>query len=40
MTTREALYKSRNVPAVKTYEEVGRGKAMDFAAKLGITFYK
>ena len=38
MTIREALYKSRNVPAVKTYEEVGRGKAVDFAKKLGFTF--
>ena len=36
ITIREALYSSRNVPAVKTYEEVGRGKANDFAAKLGI----
>ena len=37
MTAREALYRSRNVPAVKIFEEVGRGQATDFAAKLGIT---
>lgn len=37
MTMREALYRSRNVPAVKIFEEVGRGQATDFAAKLGIT---
>lgn len=36
MTIREALYNSRNVPAVKTYEEAGPSKAVDFAAKLGL----
>ncbi|WP_172369370.1 PBP1A family penicillin-binding protein [Sporosarcina jiandibaonis] len=36
MTAREALYKSRNIPAVSTYDEVGHGRANDFAAKLGI----
>ncbi|MHA6259668.1 transglycosylase domain-containing protein [Sporosarcina sp. CAU 1771] len=36
ITMREALYDSRNVPAVKTYEEVGRSKAVDFASKLGL----
>ncbi len=36
MTAREALYSSRNVPAVSTYDEVGHGKANDFAANLGI----
>ena len=36
ITVREALYNSRNVPAVKVYEEVGRGKAVDFAAKFGL----
>ena len=36
MTMREALYRSRNVPAVKTFEEVGRSQANDFAEKLGI----
>jgi len=35
---RDALYNSRNVPAVKTYEDVGRGKAVDFAAQLGLPF--
>jgi penicillin-binding protein 1A len=38
ITMREALSNSRNVPAVKTYEEVGRKKAVDFAAKLGLNF--
>ena len=37
ITIREALYNSRNVPAVKAYEEVGLNKADDFAANLGIT---
>ncbi len=36
MTIREALYNSRNVPAVKIYEEVGRKEAMNFASNLGI----
>ncbi|QUW22141.1 PBP1A family penicillin-binding protein [Sporosarcina sp. Marseille-Q4063] len=36
MTAREALYRSRNIPAVTTYDEVGHGKANEFAAKLGI----
>ena len=38
ITIREALYKSRNVPAVKVYEEVGRNKAIGFAEKLGLHF--
>lgn len=37
ITMREALSRSRNVPAVKTYEEVGRADAINFAGKLGIT---
>ena len=37
ITMREALSRSRNVPAVKTYEDVGRADAIDFASKLGIT---
>lgn len=37
MTIREALYNSRNVPAVKVFEEVGRSEATEFASKLGIT---
>ena len=36
MTVREALYQSRNVPAVKTLQEVGTEKAQDFISKLGI----
>lgn len=36
MTAREALYRSRNVPAVKIFEEVGPTEANAFAAKLGI----
>lgn len=36
MTAREALYRSRNIPAVSVYDEVGHGKANDFAANLGI----
>ncbi|MFD1928172.1 PBP1A family penicillin-binding protein [Sporosarcina siberiensis] len=38
MTIREALYKSRNIPAVKTFEEVGRAKAFGFAEKLGLKY--
>ena len=33
ITMREALYNSRNVPAVKIYEEVGPKKQVAFAAK-------
>ena len=40
MTIREALYKSRNIPAVKIFEEVGTQKAVDFAAKLGLPYDK
>ncbi|MDN4493832.1 penicillin-binding protein 1A [Ureibacillus aquaedulcis] len=36
MTVREALYQSRNVPAVKTLQEVGIGDAEQFINKLGI----
>lgn len=36
MSIREALYNSRNVPAVKLFEEVGRTRATEFAGKLGI----
>lgn len=38
MTMREALYKSRNIPAVKTFELVGGKKAKSFAANLGLTY--
>lgn len=36
MTIREALYTSRNVPAVKTLKEVGMDNAKDFISKLGV----
>ncbi|RUL55638.1 PBP1A family penicillin-binding protein [Lysinibacillus antri] len=36
MTVREALYTSRNVPAVKALQEVGTDKAKQFIAKLGL----
>lgn len=37
MTIREALYASRNIPAVKALQEVGLDKAQEFVEKLGIT---
>ena len=36
MTARKALYASRNVPAVKTFKEVGADKAKEFIGRLGI----
>jgi penicillin-binding protein 1A len=36
MTARKALYASRNVPAVKTLNEVGAEKSKEFISKLGI----
>ena len=36
MTIRDALYQSRNVPAVKTLQEVGTDNAKEFISKLGI----
>ncbi|WP_341323050.1 PBP1A family penicillin-binding protein [Solibacillus sp. FSL H8-0523] len=36
MTAREALYASRNIPAVKTFKEVGVDRAKKFIANLGI----
>lgn len=36
MTAREALYRSRNVPAVQTYREVTLNNRIDFANGLGI----
>ncbi|MEL3960789.1 PBP1A family penicillin-binding protein [Lysinibacillus endophyticus] len=36
MTIREALYTSRNVPAVKALQEVGTDTAKQFISKLGI----
>ncbi|MFC0523191.1 PBP1A family penicillin-binding protein [Pontibacillus salicampi] len=38
MSIREALVRSRNVPAVKTINEVGIGNAQSFAEGLGIDF--
>ncbi|GGC99279.1 penicillin-binding protein 1A [Pontibacillus salipaludis] len=38
MSAREALARSRNVPAVKTLNEVGLEKALSFAEGLGIEF--
>ncbi|WP_408006493.1 transglycosylase domain-containing protein [Pseudalkalibacillus sp. A8] len=36
VTIRRALYDSYNLPAIRTWQEVGADKAKDFAAKLGI----
>ena len=36
MTAREALYASRNIPAVKAFKEVGADRAQQFLANLGI----
>lgn len=36
MTIRQALYQSRNVPAIKTFKEVGADNAKEFINKLGI----
>ena len=36
MTMREALYNSRNVPAVKTLKEVGTKNAKEFINRFGI----
>lgn len=38
LTLRQALARSRNVPALKTFYEVGNDKARDFAKGLGIQF--
>lgn len=38
ITAREALYKSRNIPAVKVFEEVGTKRAREFASKLGLNY--
>lgn len=37
MSIREALYRSRNIPALKAFHEVGSDKAKQFAEKLGLT---
>lgn len=36
LSIREGLYDSSNVTAVKTFNEVGHGNALEFASKLGI----
>ncbi|WP_221565145.1 transglycosylase domain-containing protein [Alkalihalobacillus sp. TS-13] len=36
VTMRRALYDSYNLPAIRTWQEVGPDKAKDFASKLGI----
>lgn len=38
LTMREALYYSRNIPAVKTFEEVGAKNAKAFAETLGLPY--
>lgn len=38
LTLRQALYYSRNIPAVKVFEEVGTKDAKAFAGKLGLTY--
>ncbi|MDN4608705.1 transglycosylase domain-containing protein [Sporosarcina highlanderae] len=40
ISAREALYKSRNIPAVKVFEEVGPKRAAQFANKLGLSYDK
>lgn len=36
MSIREALYRSRNIPALKAFQAVGQDKASEFASKLGL----
>lgn len=38
MSMREALYRSRNIPALKAFEAVGLEKSREFAANLGLEF--
>ncbi|WP_458412727.1 transglycosylase domain-containing protein [Schinkia sp. CFF1] len=38
MSIREALADSRNIPALKTFQEVGAAKSRAFATKLGVKF--
>lgn len=40
ITIREALYRSRNIPAVKVFEEVGTKRAGEFAESLGLPYEK
>ncbi|WLD94097.1 transglycosylase domain-containing protein [Alkalihalobacillus sp. AL-G] len=37
LSMREALVKSYNIPAIKTFSEVGSDRAREFASKLGIS---
>lgn len=38
MSIREALYKSRNIPALKAFQAVGKERVRDFAAKVGLEY--
>ncbi|CAM3979124.1 PBP1A family penicillin-binding protein [Lederbergia lenta] len=38
MSIREALYRSRNVPALKAFQAAGLDKAREFASQLGLNF--
>ncbi|HEX5563983.1 MAG TPA: PBP1A family penicillin-binding protein [Sporosarcina sp.] len=38
ISAREALYRSRNIPAIKVFEEVGTKRAREFADKLGLKY--
>ncbi|PWQ85082.1 hypothetical protein DKX15_21560, partial [Enterococcus faecium] len=38
ITLRTALAKSRNIPALKTFQAVGKERAMEFANRLGVGF--
>ncbi|MBS4222171.1 penicillin-binding protein 1A [Lederbergia citrea] len=40
MSMREALYRSRNIPALKAFEAVGNEKAREFAANVGLEYEK
>ncbi len=40
ITMRQAVYESRNVPAIKTFEEVGTKNAAEFANSLGLPIKK
>ncbi|SDL67652.1 penicillin-binding protein 1A [Sediminibacillus halophilus] len=40
MSARSALAQSLNVPAVKTFEEIGASRAQEFAEGLGIKFHE
>ncbi|MBC8845179.1 hypothetical protein IAI16_34900, partial [Escherichia coli] len=38
ISVRQALYQSRNIPALKTLQAVGLDKSEEFVNKLGITY--